>query len=194
MIVLICGKLPTKITGDIREEYGFLRSIASHLGLSCDSREDVDRIAAMAKEDGCLGSARCTTSVDRRLHLHRHRPRRQQPRVLGRAVLGPAAQALNAADHGRRSRRSTTERRIILGGAIAIEAVRIVAVGTTCELRRPPTAPTSSMRQAASSPWASTAHQHIPAIRWRAAACPDDLPPGESIFTWAVPTQRCPPP
>ncbi len=53
VIVLICGKLPTKITGDIKEEYGFLRSI-SHLGLSCDSREDVDRIAAMAKEDGCL--------------------------------------------------------------------------------------------------------------------------------------------
>jgi hypothetical protein len=28
VIVLICGKLPTKITGDIKEEYGFLRSIA----------------------------------------------------------------------------------------------------------------------------------------------------------------------
>jgi catechol 2,3-dioxygenase-like lactoylglutathione lyase family enzyme len=53
VIVLICGKLPTKITGDIKEEYGFLTSI-SHLGLSLDSREDVDRIAAMAKEDGCL--------------------------------------------------------------------------------------------------------------------------------------------
>ena len=53
MIVLICGKLPTKITGDIKEEYGFLRSI-SHLGISLDSREEVDRVAAMAKADGCL--------------------------------------------------------------------------------------------------------------------------------------------
>ena len=53
VIVLICGSLPTAITGDIKEEYGFLRSI-SHLGLSCNSREDVDRIAAMAKAEGCL--------------------------------------------------------------------------------------------------------------------------------------------
>ncbi len=53
VIVLIAGKLPTNITGDIKEEYGFLTSI-SHLGISLDTREDVDRIAAMAKEDGCL--------------------------------------------------------------------------------------------------------------------------------------------
>lgn len=53
VIVLISGKLPTKITGDIKEEYGFLRSI-SHLGISLQSREQVDQIAAMAKEDGCL--------------------------------------------------------------------------------------------------------------------------------------------
>ena len=53
VIVLICGKLPTKITGDIEEQYGFLTSI-SHLGISLDSREAVDEVAAMAKEDGCL--------------------------------------------------------------------------------------------------------------------------------------------
>jgi predicted lactoylglutathione lyase len=53
VIVLISGKLPTKITGNIKEEYGFLRSI-SHLGISLQSREQVDQIAAMAKEDGCL--------------------------------------------------------------------------------------------------------------------------------------------
>jgi catechol 2,3-dioxygenase-like lactoylglutathione lyase family enzyme len=53
VVVLICGSLPTKITGDIKEEYGFLTSI-SHLGISCDTRDDVDRIAAMAKEEGCL--------------------------------------------------------------------------------------------------------------------------------------------
>lgn len=53
VIVLIAGKLPTNITGDIKEEYGFLTSI-SHIGLSLDSRDDVDRVAAMAKDDGCL--------------------------------------------------------------------------------------------------------------------------------------------
>lgn len=53
VIVLIHGKLPTKITGDIKEEYGFLKSI-SHLGISLNSREEVDQVAAMAKEEGCL--------------------------------------------------------------------------------------------------------------------------------------------
>ena len=53
VLVLICGRLPGHITGDIKEEYGFLRSI-SHLGISVDSREAVDAIAAMAKDEGCL--------------------------------------------------------------------------------------------------------------------------------------------
>jgi catechol 2,3-dioxygenase-like lactoylglutathione lyase family enzyme len=53
VVVLICGSLPKAVTGDIKEEYGFLRSI-SHLGISLDSRAEVDRVAAMAKEDGCL--------------------------------------------------------------------------------------------------------------------------------------------
>jgi len=53
VIVLICGKLPTKITGDIKEQYGFLKSI-SHLGISVESRAEVDRLAEMAREDGCL--------------------------------------------------------------------------------------------------------------------------------------------
>jgi len=53
VIVLIHGKLPTKITGDIKEQYGFLKSI-SHLGISVESRAEVDRLADMAREDGCL--------------------------------------------------------------------------------------------------------------------------------------------
>lgn len=53
VIVLIEGSLPTQITGDIAEEYGFLRSIA-HLGISLDTRADVDRVAEMAAEDGIL--------------------------------------------------------------------------------------------------------------------------------------------
>ena len=53
VIVLIHGKLPTNITGDIKEQYGFLKSI-SHLGISVESRAEVDRLAEMAREDGCL--------------------------------------------------------------------------------------------------------------------------------------------
>ena len=53
VIVLIHGKLPTKITGDIKEQYGFLKSI-SHLGISVESRAEVDRLADMAREEGCL--------------------------------------------------------------------------------------------------------------------------------------------
>jgi catechol 2,3-dioxygenase-like lactoylglutathione lyase family enzyme len=53
VLVLICGSLPSQITGDMKEEYGFLTSI-SHLGISLTTREEVDRIAEMAKADGIL--------------------------------------------------------------------------------------------------------------------------------------------
>lgn len=53
VLVLIEGKLPTEITGDIKEKYGFLTSIA-HLGISLNTRAEVDQIAAMASEDGIL--------------------------------------------------------------------------------------------------------------------------------------------
>jgi len=53
VLVLICGKLPTQITGGIEEEYGFLTSI-SHLGISLNTRDEVDRIAEMAEQDGIL--------------------------------------------------------------------------------------------------------------------------------------------
>ena len=49
VIVLIEGKLPTAITGDIQEEYGFLTSI-SHLGLSCATRAEIDLIAHSVAE------------------------------------------------------------------------------------------------------------------------------------------------
>jgi len=53
VLVLIEGKLPKQITGDIKEEYGFLTSI-SHLGISLSTRDEVDAIAAMAEEEGVL--------------------------------------------------------------------------------------------------------------------------------------------
>lgn len=54
VVVLIEGSLPRDVVGDdMVEEYTFLTSI-SHLGMSLDTREDVDRVAAMAKVDGTL--------------------------------------------------------------------------------------------------------------------------------------------
>jgi catechol 2,3-dioxygenase-like lactoylglutathione lyase family enzyme len=54
VIVLIEGSLPRDVVGDeMKEEYTFLTSI-SHLGISLDTRDDVDRVAAMAKADGTL--------------------------------------------------------------------------------------------------------------------------------------------
>lgn len=54
VIVLIEGSLPRNVVGnEMQEKYGFLTSI-SHLGISMESRDDVDRIAKMAEEDGCL--------------------------------------------------------------------------------------------------------------------------------------------
>jgi lactoylglutathione lyase len=54
VIVLIEGSLPREIVGEeMKEEYTFLTSI-SHLGISLDSREDVDHIAAIAKQEGTL--------------------------------------------------------------------------------------------------------------------------------------------
>jgi len=53
VLVLIEGSLPKQITGDIKEEYGFLTSI-SHLGISLNTRDEVDQIAAMADEEGIL--------------------------------------------------------------------------------------------------------------------------------------------
>jgi catechol 2,3-dioxygenase-like lactoylglutathione lyase family enzyme len=54
VIVLIEGQVPRNVVGDaIQEHYGFLTSF-SHLGISLDTRADVDRVAEMAKEEGCL--------------------------------------------------------------------------------------------------------------------------------------------
>ena len=53
VIVIMEGALPKQITGDIKEEYGFLTSIA-HLGISLDTRDQVDEVAKLAAEDDCL--------------------------------------------------------------------------------------------------------------------------------------------
>lgn len=54
VVVLIEGSLPREIVGnEMKEEYTFLTSI-SHLGISLETRADVDRVAALAKEEGTL--------------------------------------------------------------------------------------------------------------------------------------------
>jgi lactoylglutathione lyase len=54
VVVLIEGSVPRAVVGDeMQEQYGFLTSF-SHLGLSLDSRDDVDRVAALAEAEGCL--------------------------------------------------------------------------------------------------------------------------------------------
>ena len=62
VIVLICGKLPTKVTGEIKEEYGFLRSI-SHLGISLSSRRS--RPGRGDGQGGGLPSARARCTATR---------------------------------------------------------------------------------------------------------------------------------
>jgi catechol 2,3-dioxygenase-like lactoylglutathione lyase family enzyme len=53
VIVLLEGGKRKGAPADAKEEYGFLTSIA-HFGISVDSREAVDEIAARAEQDGIL--------------------------------------------------------------------------------------------------------------------------------------------
>ncbi len=62
VIVLIAGKLPTNITGDIKEEYGFLTSI-SHLGLSPRFRARTSTgWRRWPRRTGACCSGRCTAT------------------------------------------------------------------------------------------------------------------------------------
>ncbi len=54
VIVLIEGDIPRDVVGDeMVERHGFLTSF-SHLGFSLTTRDEVDRVAALAKDEGCL--------------------------------------------------------------------------------------------------------------------------------------------
>jgi catechol 2,3-dioxygenase-like lactoylglutathione lyase family enzyme len=54
VLVLIEGSIPRDVVGnDMKEEYTFLTSF-SHLGLSLDTREQVNQVAATAREEGTL--------------------------------------------------------------------------------------------------------------------------------------------
>ena len=81
------------------------------------------------------------------------------------------------------------ERRIILDGAVAVGGTgRIVAVGTTAEVRAAhPGTSELDVTGCVVTPGFVNTHQHTTGDPLARSCVPDDLPPGESIFSWAVP-------
>jgi len=80
------------------------------------------------------------------------------------------------------------ERRVLLGGAIAVEGSRIVALGAPDALRqRWPGAPEFDARDCVITPGMVNAHQHLTGDPLARSCIPDNLPPGSSIFEWSVP-------
>ena len=79
-------------------------------------------------------------------------------------------------------------RDVLVGGAVAVEGERIVAVGATSALRAVhPDASEIDLAGCVMTPGMVDAHQHLtgdPLIR---SCIPDLLPPGASIFEWSVP-------
>ena len=79
-------------------------------------------------------------------------------------------------------------REIIRDGAVLIDGPTIVAVGKAETLRRQhPHAEVLGDAEAVVSPGFINAHQHLTGDRLVRSAIPDDLAPGESIFSWVVP-------
>lgn len=80
------------------------------------------------------------------------------------------------------------DREIIDDGAIAIDATTIAAVGRLDEVKqRFPTAEVSGSKSDLVLPGYINGHQHLTGDRLIQSSVPDDLAPGESIFTWVVP-------
>jgi 5-methylthioadenosine/S-adenosylhomocysteine deaminase len=79
-------------------------------------------------------------------------------------------------------------REVLVGGAVAIADGQIVALGATSRLR----AEYPGVRELDASgcvvtPGMIDAHQHHTGDALVRSSIPDDLPPGESIYEWAVP-------
>lgn len=79
-------------------------------------------------------------------------------------------------------------RRIVRDGAVVVRDGMIVAVGPAAELRAEhPDAEVLGDRHALVHPGIVNGHLHLTVDRLLRSAIPDDLAPGESIFSWAVP-------
>jgi len=79
-------------------------------------------------------------------------------------------------------------RRILTGAAVAVGGGRIVEVGAATGLRtRYPGAAVVGRPGDLVTPGFVNAHQHLTADRLIRSFIPDDLAPGESIFSWVVP-------
>ncbi len=81
------------------------------------------------------------------------------------------------------------DRTIIADGAVAVTGSEITAVDSfTGLVDRFPAAPVAGREDDLVVPGYINAHQHLTADRLVQSSIPDNLPPGESIFEWAVPT------
>src|SRR5262249_8007189 len=79
-------------------------------------------------------------------------------------------------------------REVLSGGTVAIDGDRIVAVGSTTELRAAyPDASVLDARDCIVTPGLVNAHEHLTADPLARRCIPDLLPPGASIFEWSVP-------
>ncbi|MGY6502126.1 MAG: amidohydrolase family protein [Acidimicrobiales bacterium] len=81
------------------------------------------------------------------------------------------------------------ERTIIEGGAVAVRDGAIVTVGPTATVRalHPGATEVIDAGGAVVCPGFVDGHQHLTGDRLIRSSIPDDLAPGESIFSWAVP-------
>ena len=80
------------------------------------------------------------------------------------------------------------DRRIIHGGAVAVDDDVITAVGSFVEVRaRHTDAEVSGADTDLVMPGYVNGHQHLTGDRLIQSSIPDDLAPGEAIFTWVVP-------
>ncbi len=79
-------------------------------------------------------------------------------------------------------------RRVLTGAAVLMAGGRITAVGRESALRADhPGATVIDADGGWVMPGMIDAHQHLTGDRLARASIPDDLPPGASIFSWAVP-------
>ncbi len=79
-------------------------------------------------------------------------------------------------------------RDVLVGGAVAVAGGRILAVGSTTNLRAAyPGTPELDATGCVVTPGLIDAHQHHTGDALVRSSIPDDLPQGESIYEWAVP-------